>query len=271
MSARAGLCALLTVWLWALVSAASAQSPSAQGEPDIGGESKAEADDGAEVGPAEEARRLYAEGKGEYAQGRFLEAIALFERAYALSEAPGLLFNLAQAHRLAGDDHCPRAVALYKSYLAALPAAENRREVNERVQELSECASIPAPPQPEGVAPATVAPPPVTHVRLKPSPPPVETRETPRVLGPAMTAVGIALFVAGGALYARAAAKHREAESVCPCYPGAYSKWEKLTNVSYAAMGVGGAAAVGGVSWWVFGAASAAAPAHATLGLRGRF
>src|SRR4051812_49283826 len=70
----------------------------------------------------DEAKRLYADGKVEFAQGRYEQAIALFERAYALSGATGLLFNLAQAHRLAGQDHCPQALALYKSYLAAQPA-----------------------------------------------------------------------------------------------------------------------------------------------------
>ena len=56
-----------------------------------------------------EARRLYAEGKAQYAQGHYVDAIALFERSYALSESPALLFNMAQAHRLAGPEHCADA------------------------------------------------------------------------------------------------------------------------------------------------------------------
>src|SRR5882672_12511397 len=90
--------------------------------------------------PSAEARRLYAEGKAEYAQGHYAEAVTLFQRSYALSESPALLFNMAQAHRLAGPDHCADAVALYKSYLAAEPAAENKKEVEERIQQLGDCA-----------------------------------------------------------------------------------------------------------------------------------
>ena len=91
--------------------------------------------------PDPEARRLYAQGKAEYAQGHYVEAIALFERSYALSESTALLFNMAQAHRLAGPAHCADALALYKSYVAAEPGAENRKEVEERIAELGECAS----------------------------------------------------------------------------------------------------------------------------------
>src|SRR5258706_8999722 len=90
------------------------------------------------------ARELYAQGKAEYAQGHYEQAVQLFERSYALSESPALLFNMAQAHRLAGPDHCADAVALYKSYLAAFPEAENKKEVEERVGELSECADAQA-------------------------------------------------------------------------------------------------------------------------------
>src|SRR6188768_4464339 len=88
-----------------------------------------------------EARRLYAEGKAQYAQGHYTDAIALFERSYALSESSALLFNMAQAHRLAGPAHCSDAVALYKSYLAAEPAVENRKEVEERIVELGDCSA----------------------------------------------------------------------------------------------------------------------------------
>jgi tetratricopeptide (TPR) repeat protein len=276
--ARLGAAVALCWWLVGSVALAEPTTPHAS-------ELAATRDAGAEgpSDPTNEARRLYAEGKTEYAQGRLEEAIALFERAYALSEAPGLLFNLAQAHRLAGDDHCPQAYALYKSYLAAAPAADNRLEVEERIAELRVCASRlaeapPASPAPTPSAaapePAAPAPPPAPRDALAPSTTPRAPTATNhrRLRAAIVTGLGVALMIAGGVLYAEAAAKHREAERVCPCYPGTYSTWSALTNVSYAAMGVGGAALVGGVSWWLVGAPAGSAPgAHAALALRGHF
>jgi tetratricopeptide (TPR) repeat protein len=215
----------------------------------------------AEESAGEAARRLYAEGKTEYAQGHYEEAVELFERSYALSESTALLFNMAQAHRLAGPGHCAAAVTLYESYLAAEPRAENRKEVEERIAELGSCP--PAPVAARSPAPQTaVAPVPV---------PAAQPRGLPT--GPVLVSgVGAALLVAGGVLYARAWDKHREAEQVCPCYPGTYADWEVLTNVSYALLAVGGATLAGGATWWVVGEPAAGSrPAHAMLGVSGRF
>jgi hypothetical protein len=222
--------------------------------------------------PSAEARRLYAEGKAEYAQGHYAEAVSLFERSYALSESPALLFNMAQAHRLAGPDHCVDAVALYKSYLSAEPDAENKKEVEERIAQLGDCA----PPKSSDAVP--IAAPPAAGPSPPPSPPP---RKAPPVAqnpshlptGPVLvTGTGAALLVAGGVLYARAWDKHREAEKLCPCYPGTYSSWEVLTNVSYALLAVGGASLAGGVSWWlVTEPRTATQPTRAMLGVSGHF
>ncbi len=224
---------------------------------------------------ASEAKRLYADGKVEYAQGRYAQALLLFERAYALSEAPGLLFNMAQAHRLAGIDHCPQAAALYKSYLAALPNAENKREVEERVLELGACERPEPATEPAAEPDLTVTPSeptpqlhPVSEAR------PMATKaQTPKG-ALLLMGVGGALLVGGAALYAAAYAKHREAERVCPCYPGTYAKWEALSNVSYASLAAGGATLLGGVSWWMVGApGNGRSPTQATLGvsISGRF
>ncbi|MES1189345.1 MAG: hypothetical protein ABUL60_36350 [Myxococcales bacterium] len=223
--------------------------------------------------PNGEARQLYAEGKAEYAQGHYPEAIALFERSYALSESSALLFNMAQAHRLAGPTHCRAALSLYKSYLAAEPHAENQKEVEERIAELGDCAEEKAaepalpPPSPPPAA-ASLNAPAVPALRPPPAP-----RRSALGTGPVLvTGTGAALLVAGGVLYWRAWDKHREAEERCPCYPGTYSSWEILTNVSYALLAVGGATLAGGVTWWVAGEPSKnARPAHAMLGLAGHF
>jgi len=228
----------------------------------------------AEAPRAERARELYVEGKAEYAQGRYLTAIERFERAYQLSEAPALLFNMAQAHRLAGPGHCSKAVTLYRSYLEALPSAENLREVEERIAELGECpndsvASLPPPVVSES---EPRDPSPSTSWIIRPSgvaaPAPSGSPTAPILL----TGVGSALLVAGGVLFARAWDKHREAEKLCPCYPGSYSEWEVLTNVSYAVLAVGGVTVASGVSWWMLAApSSGASPREAWVGVRGQF
>lgn len=226
--------------------------------------------------PSADARRLYAEGKAEYAQGHYPEAIALFERSYALSESPALLFNMAQAHRLAGPAHCHDAVALYKSYLAAQPDAENKKEVSERIQQLGDCADgRAAPPSTATTPPAAAASAPPPSVAAAPLSSVALSAQNPSHLpsGPVLvTGAGAALLVAGGVLYSRAWSKHREAEKVCPCYPGTYSSWEVLTNVSYALLAVGGATLAGGVTWWIVTEPrTTTQPTRALLGVSGRF
>lgn len=218
--------------------------------------------------PNEEARRLYAEGKAKYAQAQYEEAVRLFERVYALTESPALLFNMAQAHRLAGPGHCAKALTLYQSYLSALPTAENRKEVAERIAELGDCAgdARPAPPPAPVLTASEQAPPPPAPI--------APVRNASKLpTGPVlMTGAGAALLVAGGVLYWRARDKHREAKRSCPCYPGTYSDWEMLSNVSYVLLSVGGATTLGGVSWWAFGdPSSASSEPHAMLGVSGTF
>ena len=220
--------------------------------------------------PSAEARRLYAEGKAEYAQGHYVEAVGLFQRSYALSESTALLFNMAQAHRLAGPAHCADALALYKSYLAAEPNAENEKEVEERIGQLGDCTVAPESTAPTSAPAAKPAPRAAAPRREAPA---TAAKRLALPTGPVLvTGAGTALLVAGGVLYARAWDKHREAERVCPCYPGTYSSWEVLTNVSYALLAVGGVTLAGGVTWWVVGEpGQRGQPSHAMFGLAGRF
>lgn len=57
------------------------------------------------------ARALFAEGDNHFRLGEYALAIARFKEAYRLAPAPLLLFNLGQAHRLAGD--CRQAAWFY--------------------------------------------------------------------------------------------------------------------------------------------------------------
>ena len=79
------------------------------------------------------ARSEYEKGLSAYNLGNFDVAIAAFSKAYEISQAPGLLFNIAQSHRLKKDYE--RAIYFYQTYLRLKPDAANRADVEERIKE----------------------------------------------------------------------------------------------------------------------------------------
>jgi hypothetical protein len=87
------------------------------------------------AGDPQAASPHFERGARSYDLGRFDEAIASFERAYALDPAPILLFNIAQAYRRLGNTE--RALHYYRRYLESVPAtAGDRADVERRVREL---------------------------------------------------------------------------------------------------------------------------------------
>ena len=118
------------------------------------------------------ARGLYEQAQVQYSIGKFDKAILLYQEAYELSKRPSLLFNIAQAHRLAGNH--AKAKFFYESFLRATDAA-NREEVERRIKEMEEAIK-----KEEAEAAARK---------------PVEAR---RVGKPAFTYAGIAGLGAGG-------------------------------------------------------------------------
>src|SRR5262245_38894335 len=57
--------------------------------------------------------------------------------AFALSNNPGLLFNVAQAYRLKGD--CDHARDYYQRYLGAVPETPLKPSLERRVAEMEAC------------------------------------------------------------------------------------------------------------------------------------
>lgn len=79
----------------------------------------------------EEARALFEAGRAAFAEGRYEEALERFRASYTLSPRPTLLYNIGHAaDRLRRDDE---ALEAFGQYLAALPDAPNRAEVESRV------------------------------------------------------------------------------------------------------------------------------------------
>ena len=84
--------------------------------------------------PREAARAHHVRAQSLYDLGKFDEAIPEFEAGYRLDPQPAYLFNIAQAHRLAGRRD--RALYFYRRYLELAPDAGNRADVEERIASL---------------------------------------------------------------------------------------------------------------------------------------
>lgn len=85
---------------------------------------------------AAEARNLFNEGNAHFAVGEFAQAADLYQQAYKLKQDPALLYNAAQAYRLAGQQE--KALVLYKNYVQFYPDAANVAEVNSQIAKLKE-------------------------------------------------------------------------------------------------------------------------------------
>jgi tetratricopeptide (TPR) repeat protein len=88
----------------------------------------------AAVADEADAKALFTRGRTSYALGRFAEAAELFEKAFEMKQDPAILYNAAQAHRLAGDKK--KALVLYQNYLRLFGEQENHGEVERRIAEL---------------------------------------------------------------------------------------------------------------------------------------
>jgi hypothetical protein len=92
---------------------------------------------GQEPSPDVQARRDFESGLRSYNAGDYRTAIELFQSSYQRSNAPGLLYNIAQSHRLKGD--CSRALVFYRRYLATDPGGNNQKRAEGRAIEMEAC------------------------------------------------------------------------------------------------------------------------------------
>ena len=145
-----------------------------------------------------EARRLFEEGKRHLQSREYDAALRKFQESYALYPVPGMLYIMAQAHRLKGD--CAMALSFYRRYLPVAPSDKNLREKTEaRIADMERCtaeqkATAGAPPSPSGL-PAPAPPSAPTAPAPSPPPPPAsigkqEGAPSPVVLPPAAPAAG---------------------------------------------------------------------------------
>ncbi len=84
----------------------------------------------------EQARAHYGTGSIAFGAGRFADALAEFQKAYALSQRPQLIYNIAVAYdRLRRDRE---ALEAFEEYLRLVPDAPQRAEVEGRIGLLRE-------------------------------------------------------------------------------------------------------------------------------------
>jgi tetratricopeptide (TPR) repeat protein len=116
---------------------------------------------------ADKAREHYSVGLRAFDLGKYDEAISEFEEAYGHKDAPGLLYNIAQAYRLSNRPE--EALRYYRTYLERKPDAANRAEAESKIERLAAIleerkARSPAPVQ-------TVPPPAASPIAAMPRTP----------------------------------------------------------------------------------------------------
>ena len=105
-------------------------------------------------------KKHYEQGAKYYNIGKYDEAIKEFEAAYEAKSDPLILYNLAQAHRLAG--HNTEALRIYKNHLRAMPDSPYLADVQKHIAALEEATKNEPPPQPPATGGPVTPPPPVT-------------------------------------------------------------------------------------------------------------
>jgi tetratricopeptide (TPR) repeat protein len=133
------------VWVWCLLVTLASPASAQRGRPRHSVPAPDTAASAPSVDPREaEARSLFEAGRRAFTDGRFEDALERFRQSYELSGRAELLFNIGQAaDRLRRDRD---ALAAFEQYLAALPRATNRREVESRILVLRAARTAPEVP-----------------------------------------------------------------------------------------------------------------------------
>ena len=87
---------------------------------------------GGEARGEDAGKALFERAQAQFALHHFDEAAALFEKSFEQRPDPALLYNAAQAHRLAGNKR--RALELYESLLRQYGDRLNRAELEDLTQ-----------------------------------------------------------------------------------------------------------------------------------------
>ena len=115
----------------------AAEKPVAAATPAAAAKDAAPANTAANAAPPSpaEAKGLYDQGRREFNLGHYVEALALFERAYKAQPVHKLLYNIGQCHRLLGN--LEQAKRVYRAFIAEAPEGEPMvPQVEEKLAEI---------------------------------------------------------------------------------------------------------------------------------------
>jgi len=150
----------------------------------------------------DEVKQHYQRATRAYDLQKYQEAIDEYQKAYEISGDPPMLYNIAQAYRLA--DQPAEAARYYRRFLQRMPSARNREDVERKIavqERIAEQRKKNEPVTPPPAPPPTTKPPPI--VEVKPPPPPPTTTPPPVTPPPppetshARAVVGWSLLAAG--------------------------------------------------------------------------
>ncbi len=127
---------------------------------------------------ADDAKAHYQKATAHFAVGEYHDAAVEYEEAFKLKQDPAILFNAAQAFRLAGDNQ--KALLLYNNIIKLYPSTQYAKDSRERIEKLSQAAPA-----------TTTAPPAATAAPVAPIPPPAPVVVAPPpAIAPAAPAPG---------------------------------------------------------------------------------
>ena len=199
---------LLRLARWSIASVVIIGSASADAQPSTDLHRATNGNERADRNDKAQARRLAAQARTAYKNGDYKRAEALVRAAYALDDAPLLLYNLARA--LDAQDDRSAACDAYRQYLQAAPQTPQRARILRRIRVLerdhaAESAARREPPP--VVVPRKSA---MDRQQKFAKLPPTAKR---RVLPWIVMGTGLAAIAAGGAVGIVALNKSKQAEA----------------------------------------------------------
>lgn len=203
------------------------------------------------------ARRLYESAIQHYNVAAYEKAIAEFREAYYLTNAPELLYNIAQSYRLRGPGHCASALQFYKNYLRLQPKTPKRASVEAALRDMETCARTEPSiaPEPDVVPPATPPPAaPASDASPAPATPSgtATSATSPWPFVVSGTGLGLSLLGGGLLLWSRLRFDALSDEGCAPsCNPARTETPRALQTTGGVVLGVGGALLVAGVVTWL--------------------
>jgi tetratricopeptide (TPR) repeat protein len=115
----------------------------------------------------ESAREHSAQGDAYYKLEKYNNAIGEYEQAYLAKADPSFLYNIAQCHRLMGQN--AEAIKFYRRFLNDAPNAPNRSVAEKHIKDLEEASPVELPPVAAPLPAPTPAAPPTTPTAPPPA------------------------------------------------------------------------------------------------------